>query len=240
MRNRSILFLIAAAVFAAATASCEKNDDPIVEPEPRTMIVTFEGAALPDEGYLLDETYAESNMVFDHNYENWGVYFSWDGFAVSSKNDSETPGYDNQFSVYGGGGVDGSSQFAVCYVSDDTGFTFEDGSRRIKYAYIANSTWVYYSIKDGDSMTDPFASGDYFKLTATGLDESGAETGSADLYLADYRDGKTAILTEWTKFDLSSLGSVERVVFSLTTTKTNSYGPLTPSYFCIDNIAYYE
>jgi len=43
------------------------------------------------------------------------TYGSWSGWAFSNEVDTTTPGYGNQFSAYPGGGVKGSSTYAVSY-----------------------------------------------------------------------------------------------------------------------------
>ena len=43
------------------------------------------------------------------------------------------------------------------------------------------------------------------------------------------------VVDTWEWFDLSPLGAVHTISFSLSSTKSDSYGMLTPAYFCIDN-----
>jgi hypothetical protein len=69
-------------------------------------------------------------------------------------------------------------------------------------------------------------------LTITGKDEAGAETDSVDFMLAD----GTEIVDSWTWVDLSSLGEVKSIVFSLSSSDTGPFGMNTPSYFAIDGI----
>ena len=38
----------------------------------------------------------------------------------------------------------------------------------------------------------------------------------------------------------TSLGETDVLKFELTTTKKNDYGPMTPSYFCLDGITLIE
>lgn len=247
------LSLIAMLATIVALVSCGKGepDEPVVGTE--SAVVTFEQAGLPDEGYEFKEgnEYTEAGITFNFHYEwveEW-QYVSWGGFAVSNLNNMETAGYTNDMSVYyndgGAAGYGGSSQFAMVFVSNDNdagyaSFHFANGENHtVEYAYVTNGTYAYHSIKYGDELPTPaFGDGDSFVLTATGYTAGGAKTGAVDFYLADYRNGKSYICTEWTKFDLSPLGRVNKVVFTLDSTKKNEYGMLTPAYFCIDNVSY--
>ena len=86
---------------------------------------------------------------------------------------------------------------------------------------------------NGDGFAKEFEQGDWFKLTAT------ADNGNtAEFYLADFRSDNPAdhyMLTTWEWFDLSSLGQVKYITFSLTSSDVSAYGMNTPSYFCLDN-----
>ena len=56
--------------------------------------------------------------------------------------------------------------------------------------------------------------------------------------MADYRfanNEEDYVIDTWECFDLSSLGAVHTISFSLSSTKNNAYGILTPAYFCIDD-----
>ena len=68
---------------------------------------------------------------------------------------------------------------------------------------------------------------------------SGESTGSVDFYLADYRYADSSqdyIVNAWEYIDLSSLGSVDELSFSLSSSDNGSFGMNTPNYFAIDNI----
>ena len=60
-----------------------------------------------------------------------------------------------------------------------------------------------------------------------------------DFYLADYRYADSSqdyIISAWEYIDLSSLGSVDELSFSLSSSDNGSFGMNTPNYFAIDNI----
>lgn len=108
---------------------------------------------------------------------------------------------------------------------------------------ITNTKVVVNAIINGDGMSIeeagnslPFHQDDYFKLTITGLNGE-TVTGSLDFYLADFRTlGDWKYASDWQWVELSTLGEIDGLQFQLETTKKNSYGTTTPSYFCLDNI----
>lgn len=83
----------------------------------------------------------------------------------------------------------------------------------------------------------------YFKITAKGY-LNGQLTATSDYYLAVFKgvapapyDTWNVIQSEWAKWDLSSLGVVDKVVFYLDSSDKDSYGNMrTPPYFCLDGI----
>ncbi len=259
MRKSKFTLLAALALSAVAFTSCDKNEPET--PDYDLHIIGFEDAALPADGYELkdDSAYSEKGLDFSYSYSEdsyeWEgetiSYVSWDGFAVSELTDKTTPGKKNEFSVYNTGGAGGSSQFAVVFYSSWSGpaeCSFAAGEEReIEYAYITNSTYAYLAVKDGNDdygAVTAFADGDWFKLTITGYGANGNKTSAIDFYLADYRNGKSIVISDWTKVVLTSLGKVNKVTFELSSTDNSEYNGEesmnTPSYFCIDNIAYRE
>ncbi len=247
MKNTKLFTSLAIAALAATFTftSCEKTP---VGPDYTLAVVDFEAANLSSEGYLVNDTYEEKGLTFVHNYTvNPGGSDYWNGFAVSNKTDETTPGMANQYSVYAASGAGGSAKFAVACEFEGAVVEFAEGEAyEMEYAYINNSTYVYLAIKDGNdgfgAVKGPFETGDWFRLTATGYDAEGGKTAEKEIYLADYRNGKTFIMSEWTKVDLSSLGKVNKVAFTLWSTDTGDFGGTeymnTPGYFCLDNLAY--
>lgn len=88
-----------------------------------------------------------------------------------------------------------------------------------------------------------FGDGDYFRITAKGY-KGGSETGTATFDLACKKGANTAnpdwnyIVKNWTRWDLASLGEVDKVVFYLDSSdKDEATGKMrTPAWFCIDGI----
>ena len=165
-------------------------------------------------------------------------------FAVSNRTDLTTAGFTNSFSAYTttGGGFDGSENYALANNFSRGEATVDfDAPSRVFGMYITNTTYAYLAIAEGDDgsgFATAFADGDFFRLDIIGVDSAGVETGTEEFFLADYRDGRSEIIDEWTFVDLTSLGSdVQRLEFELTSTDVDPvFGNITPAYFAIDNL----
>jgi len=97
---------------------------------------------------------------------------------------------------------------------------------------------------NGDAFSKKFGgeSGndqDWFMLTITGKDVDGVVTGTVDFYLADYRfaDNSTDyIVNTWQYVDLTSLGTVKSLEFTLSSSDVGDWGMNTPAYFALDTL----
>ena len=84
-------------------------------------------------------------------------------------------------------------------------------------------------------MVKQWTDDDKFILTITGY-RGDQITDKVDVYLADGMD----ILNTWKKVDLSDLGLVDRIGFTLSSTDNGEYGMNTPAYFCLDQLTVIE
>ena len=192
----------------------------------------------PHEG---DNTFISSGWSFTNYYSS---YF-WGGFTVSNHTDLTQSGMDAQYTAAAGSGHDGSAQFATAYtMGAQTVVSTSDGSlQTVSGCYVTNNVWAYQNMLEGDYTATPFGGStgndpDWFKLTATGKNASGQTVGTVNFYLADYRFNNhddDYILNTWEWFDLSLLGPVASISFTLSSSKNNSYGMITPAYFCMDD-----
>ena len=148
--------------------------------------------------------------------------------------DKETAGFTNQYSVYADGGAENSTNFAVAYApqyaTPITNITFDTIVDPQKI-FITNSTYAYLDMKNGSTYSKALAEGDYLQLLIEGFDNSGNSTGKVEFYLADFQNGKTDIITQWTEVNLSSLKNVKKLEFKVIGSQSG-----TPTYFCMDNL----
>lgn len=92
---------------------------------------------------------------------------------------------------------------------------------------------VTNTVEVADSIKARFAVGDKLMLKATGY-LNGAKTGSAEFMLAERASVRDSIVSKWTTFDLSALGSVEHVDFELVVLSADAVD--LPKFFCLDNL----
>lgn len=209
------------------------------------LTATFEDLGLDPTppGEFLDQPSSGGSFV------SGGVTFlndgGFNGFAASTTSDTTTPGFGNQYSNITGGGAGGSAAFGIAYAS---GFAPAELAfptpQTVLSAAVTNTTYAALSMLNGDAFAKQFGGptgddADFFLLTIEGLDGLGAATGAVDFYLADYRFADNAldyIVDEWTAIDLSVLGEVNGLRFSLSGSDVGSFGLNTPAYFAIDDL----
>jgi len=210
--------------------------------------LTYVGGLDYENGANLLGSFSESSggvtATFNNNYN--ASFDSWTGFAYSKATDVTTPGFSNQYSAFTGSGAGGSTSYGLGYAF---GIPTIDFSTALDFSgglglQITNTTYAALSMMNGDSFAKKFGGvsgddADFFRLSIEGFN-SGDSTGSVDFYLADYRFSDNSldyIISEWTFLDLSNLGSVDQLQFSLASSDVGSFGINTPTYFAIDNLA---
>lgn len=208
---------------------------------------TFDDVTLGSNGYWQGES--GDNEMFSGGwfFTNYYMpeYSFWGGFTASSHTDMSQSGLSAQYTAATGAGYDGSTQYGVAYcmgVQCDV-YASDGIAHTVTGCYVTNNLWAYQNMHDGDATATAFGGPtgndpDWFKLTATGKNASGQTVGTAEFYLADYRfenNDDDYILNNWEWFDLSTLGAVHTISFSLSSSKNNSGGMITPAYFCIEN-----
>ena len=218
-----------------------------VEVQVTVGTATFDDVTLGSNGYWQgeegDNEMFTGGWIFTNYYSQ--AYSFWGGFTASNHTDLTQTGMDAQYTAITAGGYDGSAQYGVAYTygAQTDVYASDDQAHTVTGCYVTNNLWAYQSIVNGDASSTPFGgtSGndpDWFKLTATGKNAAGQTIGTLDFYLADYRfanNEEDYVIDTWEWFDLSPLGAVHTITFSLSSTKSNAYGMLTPAYFCIDD-----
>lgn len=222
--------------------SCDKT----IEETPYT--IDFEDVVLDNNGLkngsdlsgnLLDDSYyseifsSSVGLLNIYTKSDWGDY--WTGFSVSTKTDTISSGYMNQYSSIAGKGAENSVKFALAYDSATMSLPFINAYQKPKSLMLTNSTYAYLDMKNGSDFSKKFENGDWFKVIIKGFFQNKI-TNTVEFYLADFRNGKKVLVNDWKKVDISSLGVVEKITISFDSSDKNSYGVRTPKYVCIDNI----
>jgi hypothetical protein len=212
--------------------------------------VTFESFNLSSESFLNGSDlmpgeigYEAGNAIFINDY-NAG-YDAFNGWAISTTTDTQTPGFTNQFSAITGQGYDGSDTYGVAYAFNGASIrlTGPAAGGVVSGFYVTNSTYAYLGMLEGDDFTKKFGGEtgddpDFFLLSIKKYYNGQLSTDSVDFYLADYRfedNTQDYLVDEWAFVDLSSLGNVDSLLFTLYSSDSGSLGINTPAYFCIDN-----
>lgn len=201
-----------------------------------TVLVDFEDVTLKNgiwNGSDGSGMFTSNTVSFKNSYN--ATWASWTGFAASSKVDTKTGGYDNQYSVMAGSGANNSAQFALAY--DSASIEIPSAAYEIKSMMITNSTYAYLALVNGSAYSKKFGTNDWFKVIITGY-LNNVKTSQVEYYLADFRDGKTFLSNTWNKVDVSGLGKVNRVSFKFDSSDKSGVWLNNPAYACIDNIIF--
>ena len=259
-----VLFAVVFAATAMPAALAQSSNEGIVivlDLSKSTTPLTFDSTNGMWEGtYDDDETEIES-QVFSFVHNSMGDYNTWWGFTASNSADNsrQTNTLTYQFSNMAKGGIvlndDGSIKtdsfgapvtsakmpylvsFAMTGFSKhpaEMAFTTSKSYEAVG-AYFNLSSYPYYSIEDGDSFSRAFTNGDKFTLIVHGVDADENEK-TVEVELASYSNGNLTINRGWTYVDLSSLGTINQLWFSMTSTDSGAYGMNTPAYFCMDKL----
>lgn len=194
----------------------------------------------------------ENNTELEHSFTTpyWGGGHAISNYVIedyATLPDGHYGWYELQF-ANPIGGHNGSSNFCVhngyqdnfntqIYDGKLAWFSFKDGKEQVvDHMYVTNTCYFLNSLTYGDGFNQPAGDDTYVKIIAYGYDTNNEATGTAEFYLVN---GKNNILTTWKKFDLSSLGKVNKVVFNIEASEDQSgdYGLNCPAYFAYDDVA---
>lgn len=259
--NSKVFFVASMAALLPLGARSAEQDIIVLDLSKSTTPLTFNSVNGAWTGtYDDDETEIES-QVFSFVHNSMGDYNTWWGFTASnSANRAQQTNYlVYQFSNMGLGGIElnedgtiktdkfgapvtsSSMPYLVSFASSgfarhpaDMTFT-DDRNYEVIGAYFNLNSYAYYTIEDGDNYARAFTDGDRFTLTVHGIAPDETEK-TVDVVLASYDNGNLTINRGWTYVDLSDLGVVNQIWFSLKSTDSGIYGDNTPSYFCMDKL----
>jgi hypothetical protein len=173
--------------------------------------------------------------IWNSNYNYWS-----DGWIYSNTSDSVTSGFTNQYSCIVGKGANNSSNYSIGTNKSFFNIDTSGNSLPIDGIFVSNTTYAHNSIRDGDQFAKKFTNldQDYFKLLITSFN-NGTDVDTVEFFLADFTHLDSLqdyIVNDWQYVDLSSLGLVDSIKFSLISSDVSQFGMKTPAYFAIDNI----
>ena len=203
-------------------------------------VVSFDDLLPNPDEYIENSSASDEAATFANTYyEAWGSWY-WAGFAFSTVSNTTDGSYMNQYAA----AQARSNAYAVGY--DDGGFhpapeILFDLPAAPKSVRVNNTTYAALTIRNGDDsgFAHPFAAEDYFLLTLTARNLAGEIVATTNHYLADFRDGRTFIQTNWSELDLSWMPpEVVSLAGTLETTDLSYGWPNTPMYFALADFTY--
>ncbi len=219
----------------------------VVASTTRADIATFEDLSLQGESYWngSDESgvFYSGGAYFNNVYTpDWD---SWESFSYSNITDTTMTGLDAQYNAITGAGQGDSANYAIGFVGWSSVPTVTLRKAGIVDGlHVTNNNYAYYALLNGSTFSKKFGGDtgddpDWFMLTITGKDSEGVVTGTVDFYLADYRFADNSddyIVDTWQYIDLTSLGMVKSLEFTLSSSDVGDWGMSTPAYFALDTI----
>lgn len=190
----------------------------------------------------------------------------WDGFTLCTNGDKTDYGYsgsstfwqEHQWGCMAGGGLDaeGNVVNGLPYLVAYWGYNYEDENMRslqVGFAdgethrplgiWVCNHPWAYYGIIHSDGFAHSFAdNGAEFNLIVHGMDEEEKEAGMPIVvHLATFHGNKLDISPDWKWVNLSSLGQVNSVWFTMESSdNSGALGMNTAAYFCLGGMEILE
>ncbi len=204
---------------------------------------TFANGADSSRGFW-EPSEQDSTLWFPTEYNFEYGYWSG-GWALSTMRNDTTRGYTNLYSAITAGGVQ-SPTYAIGQQGSKIHVRSLHALKPLS-VYITNTTYAYWSMKEGDQFAKKFGGDDgtdpdYFVLRIYGYKDGHKDTVHyVEFYLADYRfddSTKDYIVDSWTRVDLSPLGYVDSLEFVLSSSDVGPYGINTPLFFAIDSLTF--
>lgn len=232
--KKQIFVLAALAIFFAACK--DKDNGPDLSIVMKTA--TFENAQGGVNIAKADTVWqgADNPTVGTHKWKSGSYYFvsitqewGYSGFTASNETATTSTGMTQPYRNAKGRGHE-SANFAVWTDTYDTNADITFINSTVPGFYINNNAYAVNSMLYGDSYARKFTDQDWFLLTIHGL-KGTTEVGTVEFYLA--KDGK--YVNDWTYVDLSSLGTINGIHFTMSSSDESQYGMNTPAYFCIDD-----
>jgi hypothetical protein len=234
-----VVFLISLCLLNASPGSCSAE------------IINFE-----DKGLAVNSFYNGGPVTNTNGWTSGGAFFRnsydsafggfWNGWSYSNVTNATTQGFGNQYAAFAGSGYGGNGNYAVAYQSGTPYINLPTGAL-LHSTRVTNTTYAALSMSNGDNFSKKFGGvtgndPDFFLLTIRGYDglsASGNATGSAEIYLADYRSSNSSldfVVADWRLVDLTSLGNARSLGFSLSSSDNGNFGMNTPAYFALDEL----
>lgn len=158
---------------------------------------------------------------------------SWGGFSattVTNETATTSTGYTEAYRSISGGAYEGNN-YAVVYVDSYNPDTISFEAQTVKGFFITNTPYTVGAITTNDFLpASRFNQTDYLTLNCIGLKNNVA----VDTIEVDLASNGEYVVA-WTYVDLSELGEIDALTFTMEGSDVGNYGLNTPSYFAMDN-----
>lgn len=190
------------------------------------------------------ETIDYQSMSFSH--AAWTDYNFWYGFTIAKCQDTTYAKMADQFHCVAGGGLAGKgTPYLLAYAAEGMSAeppcqVFFDAAYTPKEVSFCIGSWALYNVTIGGAG-HIFAAGDSLIIEIQGLDENYAviDGKKVTFFLADYRSENPAdwkLNNGWEACDLSALGEVYGLSFTMKTSDVGDWGSNTALYFALDGL----
>ena len=202
------------------------------------------------DGVYNEDDYATIDFQgFSFFHNAWADYNFWYGFALASCTDTAYTGMADQFRCVAGGGLAGKgTPYIIAYAMEgmsayspcEVYFTQDNEAWQAEEIYLCIGSWALHNVTVGGAG-HTFAAGDSLVIEIEGLDQDGdaIEGKQVTFFLADYRSANEADWTlnkGWEKCDLTALGEVYGLRFTMKTSDVGDWGSNTALYFALDGL----
>ena len=206
------------------------------------QVVDFEDLTLePNSSWIGADGTGQFTSSYLTLYNDYSAG-SWQGFAYTNGTDAETNSYSNLSSCVGHG-AGNSAYYVTAYIGLDwMGGTYDpipvgmkintanSGNFANRGAYfcmpVLLKKWV-----DREYASNHF----YFKLKASAY-ANGALIGDSEIMMADFTEGNSYMMDDWTYVDLSWIENADSLNFiAISNDTAGGWGINTPMYFCMDD-----
>lgn len=245
---RKVFFLLSAMVITCSMQAKSLTLDVAHPLNPETPVYDAKGIW---NGVYNEDDYATidfQGMSFFHNA--WESYNFWYGFCLASASDTTFSVTEDQFRCVAGGGLAGKgTPYVLAYAAEGMGptspctmyFTTDAEPWLAKEVYLCIGSWALHNVLKGGAPARAFAAGDSLVIEIEGLDENGdiIADKKVTFFLADYRSSNSAdwkVNNGWEKCDLTPLGEVYGLIFTMQTSDNNGSYSNTGLYFALDGL----
>ncbi|MBI1223475.1 MAG: DUF4465 domain-containing protein [Bacteroidetes bacterium] len=208
---------------------------------------SFDGVQLSPDTFINGshgiKFFQDSKMTFPVVWDtSWGGFWAG-GWALSNQSDSTRMGTDGLYQAINGKAHSGQNYLvgqegSEIYV-DNINFKFID----FNGFYVNNTSYAYYSMRDGDGFAKKFGGADgndpdYLILHIAGKSGGNWLPDTIEFPLADFRfanNSEDYIVSQWQFVDTRRIRNADTLVFFYSSSDTGQFGINTPTFFVIDD-----